>query len=126
MPKTVAVIGANSARRRFSNKSLRAHQQCGWNVVPVNPSETEVEGRRCYPSLAEVPDPVDRVTMYVRPEIGMTMLEDIAAKKPAEFWLNPGTESRELIQKAKSLGLDPILGCSIIDLGVSPGDFPDR
>jgi predicted CoA-binding protein len=126
MPKTVVVIGANSARRRFSNKSLRAHEQTGWTAIPVNPSETEVEGRRCYRSITEVPDPIDRVTMYVRPEIGVTMLDDIAAKKPSEFWLNPGTESRELIQKAKDLGLDPILGCSIIDLGVSPSDFPDR
>jgi uncharacterized protein len=126
MPKTVAIIGANSARRRFSNKSLRAHESVGWNVVPVNPSETEVEGHRAYATIAEVPDPIERVTMYVRPEVGITMLEAIAAKKPAEFWLNPGTESRELVQKAKELGLDPILGCSIIDLGVSPSDFPDR
>jgi uncharacterized protein len=126
MPKTVAIIGANSARRRFSNKSLRAHQSVGWNVVPVNPSENEVEGHRAYATISEVPDPIDRVTMYVRPEVGITMLEAIAAKKPAEFWLNPGTESRELVQKAKELGLDPILGCSIIDLGVSPSDFPDR
>jgi uncharacterized protein len=124
MPKTVAIIGANSARRRFSNKSLRAHQSVGWNVVPVNPSENEVEGHRAYATISEVPDPIDRVTMYVWPEVGITMLEAIAAKKPAEFWLNPGTESRELVQKAKELGLDPILGCSIIDLGVSPSDFP--
>ena len=126
MPKTVAVIGANAARRRYSNKSLRAHESVGWNVIPVNPSETEVEGRRCYPSIKDVPDAIDRVTMYVRPENGITMLDDIAAKNPKEFWLNPGTESRELIQKAKELGLDPILGCSILDLGVSPYDFPDR
>ena len=126
MAKTVAVIGANSARQRYSNKSLRAHESVGWTVIPVNPSETEVEGHRCHPSIADAPEPIDRVTMYVRPEIGMGMLDDIAAKHPKEFWLNPGTESRELIQKAKSLGLDPILGCSIIDLGLSPGDFPDR
>jgi Predicted CoA-binding protein len=126
MSKTVAVIGANSARRRYSNKSLRAHESVGWTVIPVNPSETEVEGHRCYASLKDVPESVDRVTMYVRPEIGMGILDDIAAKNPKEFWLNPGTESRELIQRAKQLGLEPILGCSIIDLGVSPADFPDR
>jgi len=124
MPKTVAIIGASPERRKYGNKSLRAHDSVGWNVVPVNPTATVVEGHRAYASIEDVPDPVDRVTMYVRPEVGITMLDAIAAKSPSEFWLNPGTESRELVQKAKELGLDPILGCSIIDLGVSPADFP--
>ena len=124
MPKTVAIIGASPERRKYGNKSLRAHESVGWNVVPVNPTATVVEGHRAYASIEDVPDPVDRVTMYVRPEVGITMLDAIAAKSPSEFWLNPGTESRELVQKAKELGLDPILGCSIIDLGVSPADFP--
>lgn len=124
MPKTVAVIGASPERRKFGNKSLRAHASVGWNVIPINPAATEVEGRRAYKSISEVPEPIDRVTMYVPPAVGITLLEEIAAKKPSEFWLNPGTESRELIQKAKELGLDPILGCSIVDLGVSPSDFP--
>jgi len=124
MPKTVAVIGASPERRKFGNKSFRAHKQCGWNAVAVNPTAPEVEGTKAFASIADVPEPVDRVTMYVPPAVGITLLEDIAAKKPSEFWLNPGTESRELIQKARELGLDPILGCSIIDLGVSPSDFP--
>lgn len=124
MPKTVAVIGASPERRKYGNKSLRAHKSVGWHAVPVNPTATEVEGHRAYTTITEVPEPIDRVTMYVRPEVGITMLEAIAAKKPAEFWLNPGAESRELIEKAMELGLDPILGCSIIDLGVSPSDFP--
>jgi uncharacterized protein len=124
MPKTVAVIGASPERRKYGNKSLRAHQSVGWNVVPINPTATEVEGHRAFKSVSEVAEPIDRVTMYVPPPVGIKLLEEIAAKKPAEFWLNPGTESRELIQRAKELGLDPILGCSIIDLGVSPADFP--
>ena len=126
MPKTVAVIGASPERRKFGNKSFRAHQQCGWNAIAVNPSAAEVEGTKAYASIQDVPGAIDRVTMYVPPAVGIGLLEDIAAKKPSEFWLNPGTECRELIQKAKELGLDPILGCSIIELGVSPGDFPDR
>lgn len=125
MPKTAVVVGASPDRRKFGNKSLRAHQQCGWHAVAVNPSAADVEGTKAFASIKDVPEPIDRVTMYVPPSVGITLLEDIADKKPAEFWLNPGTESRELIQKAKELGLDPILGCSIIELGVSPGDFPD-
>ena len=124
MSKTAVVIGASPDRRKFGNKSFRAHQQCGWNAIAVNPTAAEVEGKKAFASIKDVADPIDRVTMYVPPSVGIGLLEEIAAKKPAEFWLNPGTESRELIQKAKSLGLDPILGCSIVELGVSPSDFP--
>jgi len=124
MSKTAVVIGASPDRRKFGNKSFRAHQQCGWNAIAVNPTAAEVEGKKAFASIKDVADPIDRVTMYVPPAVGIGLLEEIAAKKPAEFWLNPGTESRELIQKAKSLGLDPILGCSIVELGVSPSDFP--
>jgi len=59
----------------------------------------------------------------VAPEIGIKLLEDIAAKGCDELWLNPGSESRPLVEKAQTLGLNPIVSCSIVDLGVSPSDF---
>ena len=103
MPKNVVVIGASPERRKFGNKSLRAHRSVGWNVIPINPIASEVEGCRAFKSISEVTEPIDRVTMYVPPSVGIKLLDEIAAKKPSEFWLNPGTESRELIQKAKEL-----------------------
>jgi predicted CoA-binding protein len=59
--------------------------------------------------------PLDRVTMYVRPEVGITLLEAIAKKGCGELWLNPGTDSPELIAKAQELGLLPIVACSLVD-----------
>jgi hypothetical protein len=41
-------------------------------------------------------------------------------------WFNPGAESPELLQKAQQLGLNVIAGCSIVNLGLSPHDFPDE
>jgi hypothetical protein len=58
--------------------------------------------------------------MYVPSSIGITLLESIKAKGAAEFFLNPGSESDELVARANELGLDPILACSIIDIGESP------
>jgi uncharacterized protein len=124
MSKTVAVVGASSDRKKFGNKSLRAHESVGWKAVAINPNEATIEGRAAFKSVSDVAEPIDRVTMYVPPAVGLKLLVEIAAKKPSEFWLNPGAESRELIVRAKELGLDPILGCSIVDLGLSPSDFP--
>lgn len=123
--KTVAVVGASADRSKFSNKAVRAYIDEGWDVYPVNPKGGEIEGRKVYAAVSEIPVPIDRVTFYLPPSVGVGALEDIAAKKPAEFFVNPGAESDELIEKAKSLGLDPIQACSIIDIGATPGKYPD-
>jgi hypothetical protein len=120
------IVGASANRRKFGNKSVRAHAAAGWRVFPVHPTETHIERLQVYASLDKVPGPVDRVSMYVRPEVGIELLESIAALQPAELFLNPGTESEELIEAARGLGLDPIEACSIVDLGLSPRQFPDE
>ena len=51
MAKVVAVIGASSNRNKFGNRAVRAFQQQGYTVVPINPHETEVEGLKAYASV---------------------------------------------------------------------------
>jgi len=94
-------------------------------VYPVNPKGGEIEGLRAYQSVRDIPVPIDRVTLYLPPAVGVKALADIAATKPAEFFVNPGAESEELVAEAKRLGLTPILACSIIEIGASPAQFPD-
>ncbi len=126
MPQqTVAVVGASADRSKYSNKSVRAHLAQGWTVYPVNPKGGEIEGLQALTSITDVPQPLDRVTLYLPPAVGLGLLPDIATAGPTEFFVNPGAESDELVAQARSLGLDPILACSIVDLGVSPSDFRD-
>ena len=120
MAPTVAIIGASKDRSKYGNKSVRAHRQMGYTVYPINPREEEIEGLKVYPDLASVPGPVDRVSMYVPPAVGIKLLPQIAAKQPKEFFLNPGSESPELVAQAESLGLEPIQACSILDVGLDP------
>jgi uncharacterized protein len=123
---SVAVIGASRDRRKFGNKSVRAHRQQGYQVYPVNPHAESVEGLRCFPSLSQVPvERIDRVTVYVPPEVGLTLLEEIAAKSPAEVWLNPGSESDDLVRRGDALGLNLIQACSIVNVGLSPSMLPE-
>ena len=123
---TVAVLGASRDRRKFGNKSVRAHLSQGYDVYPVNPGADEVEGLKAYSTLADVPvDRLDRISVYLPPDVGMTLLEEIREKGAREVWFNPGSESAALRKRAEELGLDIILACSIVDVGTSPADFPD-
>ena len=120
MAPVVAVVGASCDRRKFGNKAVRAHVEMGYTVYPVNPKEGEVEGLPAFPDLTSLPGPVDRISMYVPPAVGITMLPAIVKLGPKEFFLNPGTESPELVAAARELGLAPIEACSILDLGTTP------
>ena len=118
--KTVAIIGASNDRSKFGNKSLRAHLQQGYTVFPVHPKESQIEGIAAFKSISDVPIRPDRVSIYLPPPLVKKILPDIAAKGCDELWLNPGTESDEVLAEANRLGLNVIQACSIVDLGVSP------
>jgi predicted CoA-binding protein len=118
--KTVAIIGASSDRNKYGNKAVRAFMRQGYRVFPVNPNESEIEGQRAFASILEVPGKLERVSVYVRPEVLLKLLPDIARKGCDELWLNPGTESDEVLAEAQRLGLNVIQACSIIGVGLSP------
>lgn len=121
--KTVAIVGASADRAKYGNKSIRAHLRAGWTVYPVNPKGGMIEGLKVYRTLADIPVPLDRVSLYLPPELGLRVLPDVKLVSPAEFFVNPGAESEELVAAARELGLDPILACSIVDVGLRPEQF---
>ncbi len=126
MPElTVAVLGASQDRRKFGNKAVRAYLGCGLTVLPVNPREATIEGLTAYPNLDAIDGPIDYVSLYVPPAVGIQLLPAIARKQPQEVWLNPGSESDDLLEAAADLHLRTVVACSIVALGRSPGEFPD-
>ena len=66
---------------------------------------------------------LDRVSLYLPSNIGLQVIDEIARKPVGEVWLNPGAESPALIARGKELGLNVVVGCSIVDIGVDPGDL---
>jgi predicted CoA-binding protein len=121
---TVAILGASRNRRKYGNKSVRAHVQQGYEVFPVNPHAAEIEGLKAYPDLASVPvKPLNRISVYLPPEVAVGLLEEIQKRGAKEVWFNPGSDSPEVVDRAEELGLDIIRACSIVDIGVSPSAF---
>src|SRR6187551_3436177 len=118
--KTIAIVGASNDRAKFGNKAVRAFQQQGYEVFPVNPKETEIEGLPAFGSIRDVPVRPHLVSVYLPPPALIKVLPDIAARGCDELWLNPGTESAEVLATAAKLGLNVVQACSIIAVGVSP------
>jgi predicted CoA-binding protein len=123
MNKIVAIIGASSDRSKFGNKAVRAFLQRGYTVYPVNPKETEIEGQRAFANIKEVPLRPQMVSVYFPSPVLMKVLPDIAERGCDELWLNPGTESDEVLAEAERVGLNVIQACSIVGLGISPGNL---
>ncbi len=120
MSKVVAVIGASSDRRKFGNRAVRAFRQQGYTVIPINPNGVQVEGLKTYASVLDVPGPIDMASVYVPPEIGERLMDEIARKKIPEVWLNPGADGDAVIARARALEIQPIIACSIIAIGETP------
>ena len=121
--KTAVVIGASADRSKFGNKAVRAYQQEGYTVYPVNLKETQIEGLPVLKSIRDVPVKPNIVSVYLPPLATFKALHDIAAKGCDELWLNPGTDSDEVLEEAERLGLNVIQACSIVGLGVSPSEL---
>lgn len=123
--RVVAILGASSDRSKFGNKSVRAHQRAGWRVIPVNLRTGSIEGLTVVTDLKEIADPLDRISVYLPPQILLKVLPDIATVGCAELWLNPGSYDDEVVRLAEQLNLNVVANCSIVDVGFSPSDFPD-
>ena len=123
MPKTVAIVGASNDRHKFGNKALRAFQSEGHTVIPINPHESQVEGIKAYASVLDVPGPIDMATVYVHGDVGVTIMDELAKKSVPEVWLNPGADDDPVVERARVLGLNVIIACSIMGVGESPGRF---
>jgi uncharacterized protein len=118
----VMIVGASSNRAKYGNKALRAYLRRGHEVLPVNPFEPEVEGIRTWSDVEDVPGPIDRVTMYVPPEVGEQVVPRLAGRSDVgELWFNPGSETPDLMAEARRLGLNVVSGCAILDIG----EYPD-
>ena len=119
----IAIIGASKDKSKFSNKAVRAYKKHHHVVFPVNPNVREIEGLRCYPSLFEVPLDLDAVSLYVPPEIGVKVVDDILKKGIKKVYLNPGAESKEIKDRLKNNKIQVILKCSITEIGENPKKF---
>ena len=113
-----AVVGATNHPAKFGGKVLAAYLRHGRTAFPVNPNEREVQGRRCYPSLAELPETVESVSIVTPPAVTERIVEEAASAGARRIWMQPGAESPRAIARALELGMDVIAGgpCLLVEI----------
>lgn len=125
MNKRVAVLGASKKKDRYSNKAIRKLIEKGYEAVPINPVEQEIERLKVYAGLKDMKETADTVTMYVNPKQGEKLIADIIAVKPKRVIFNPGTESKLIVDKLTEAGILCIEACTLVLLSTNQFDNSD-
>jgi predicted CoA-binding protein len=107
--RTVAVVGLSPNPERPSHRVARYLQEQGYRIVPVNPTVESVLGERSYPSLAEIPEPVDVVDVFRRSEEVPPLVEEALRIGAKAVWMQEGVVHEEAAAKARAAGLAVVM-----------------
>lgn len=105
----IAVVGLSDNPERTSHMIAKAMQDRGYRIIPVNPNAAEILGETCYPSLSDIPEPVDIVNVFRRSELTVPVAEEAAKIKAKVLWLQLGVFNEEAAQIGQDAGMDVIM-----------------
>lgn len=111
---TIAVVGLSNKRYRPSHGVAEYLQRAGFRIIPVNPQENEVLGEKAYPDLEAVPEPVDIVDIFRRPEFVPEIVEAAIRKGAKAVWMQEGVIHEDAARRAREAGLDVVMDRCIL------------
>jgi uncharacterized protein len=103
--KVVAVVGASPDTGRVSNRIFNYLKEHGYKVIPVNPNASKIGDNVCYPNLVAVPEKVDVVNIFRRPEDCDSIVQDAIDIGAKAIWMQEGIVNEEAAEKARQAGL---------------------
>jgi predicted CoA-binding protein len=117
--RTIAVVGASPRRERPSYRVMAYLQRRGYRAIPVNPIAAggTINGEKVYASLAEVPEPVDMVDVFRRPEAAGTAVDDAITVRAKVVWMQLGVRDDAAAARAQMAGLKVVMNrCPAIEI----------
>jgi len=107
--RTIAVVGLSANWYRPSYFAAKYLQDQGYRIIPVTPTYDEILGKKCYPSLSEIPETVDVVQIFRKPDDVPPIVEQAIKKGAKVVWMQIGVISEEAEKMANEAGLDVVM-----------------
>jgi predicted CoA-binding protein len=107
--RTIAVVGLSGRRFRPSYGVAEYLQKAGYRIIPVNPGESQILGEKCYPDLESIPEPVDIVDIFRRPEFVPEIVEAAIRIGAKVIWMQEGVVHEEAAKRGEAAGLIVIM-----------------
>jgi uncharacterized protein len=112
--KTIAVVGLSNRRSRPSYGVSEYMQANGYRIIPVNPNESEILGEKAWPSLEAIPERVDIVDIFRRPECVPDIVDAAIRIGAKGVWMQEGVVHDEAAGKARAAGLEVVMDRCIL------------
>jgi len=110
MGRVIASVGLSSNPEKDSYEVAEYLQQHGYRVIPVNPTATEILGEKAYPSLSDVPEKIDVVQVFRKPEDVPPVVEEAIRVGAWAVWMQEGIVNEEAAARAREAGLKVVMG----------------
>ena len=107
--KTIAVVGLSAKPFRASFGVTETLQSSGYRIFPVNPNESEVLGEKCYARLEDIPEKIDIVDIFRRPEFVPEIVDAAIRIGARAIWMQEGVEDEQSAERARRAGLFVIM-----------------
>jgi predicted CoA-binding protein len=111
--RTIAVVGASSNPSKSSHGVMKMLMGEGYRCIPVNPNETEVLGQKAYASLSDIPEKIDIVDVFRRPEHTPEVAQEAVKIGAKTLWLQLGIANDEAAETASKGGLNVVMDACI-------------
>jgi uncharacterized protein len=108
-PRTIAVVGCSPDPDRDSHEIAALLKAKGHKVIPVNPTSKEILGERCFASLTDIPEPVDMVDVFRRPEHVDQIVADSIAIGAKILWLQLDVINEPAARQAQTAGMTVVM-----------------
>lgn len=112
--RRIAVVGISPKASRDSNRVARYLMDQGYQIVPINPGQTEILGQACYRTLADVPFEVDMANLFLNPTRIPPVVDQAIHKGIPVIWMQVGVVHNEAAQKAREAGIQVIMNQCIM------------
>ncbi|HEY2815634.1 MAG TPA: CoA-binding protein [Casimicrobiaceae bacterium] len=107
--RSIAVVGISANWYRPSYFAAKYMQDHGYRIFPVNPNYAEVLGRTCYPTIAAIPEPIDIVDCFRKPEEIVALAHEAIEKHAKVLWMQLGIRNDEAARIASAAGLEVVM-----------------